>query len=95
MHYPDAFDPEVAFQIRERDPSTLEEMKRMEIDVEANMMNREMKLRAIKKDKLDQEKLISSEIKLEMLIEKINKMMHMIGKKEEEYKVEVGADYSK
>ena len=52
------------FQIRERDPSTLEEIQRMAVDVEANMLKREEKLRAIEKDKVDKEKLISSEIKL-------------------------------
>ena len=70
-------------------------MQRIAVDVEANILNREAKLRVIEKDKADQERLISSEVKLEMLTDTINKMMHILGKKEEEYKVEVGADYSK
>ena len=57
LHYPNAFDPEVAFQIRERDHSTLEEMQRMAVDVEANMLSREAKLREIDKDKVDKEQL--------------------------------------
>jgi hypothetical protein len=28
LHYPDAFDPEMAFQLRERNSATLEEMKK-------------------------------------------------------------------
>ena len=95
LHYPNVFDPEMAFQIREIDPSTLEEMQRIEVDVETNILNREAKLRVIEKEKADQEKLISSEVELEMLTDTINKMMHILGRKEEEYKVEVGATYSK
>ena len=88
LHYPNAFDPEMAFQIRERYPSTLEEMQRIAVDVEANILNREAKLRLIEKDKADQKKLIYSEVKLEMLTDAISR-------KEEEHKVEVGAAYSK
>ena len=95
LHYPDTFYLEMEFQIRERDPSSLEEMKRMVVDVETNMLNRESKLRAMEKDKVDQEKLISLEIKIEILIDTNNKMMHMFDRKEEEYEVEVGADYLK
>ena len=89
------FDPEMDFSVRETDPLTLEEMKRITFYVETNILNKEAKLRVIEKDKAYQEKLISSEVKLEMLTDTINKMMHILGKKEEEYKVEVGADYSK
>ena len=64
LHYPNAFDLEMAFQIRERDPSTLEEMQRIAVDVEANILNREAKLRVIEKEKSDQERLISSEVNL-------------------------------
>ena len=49
----------MAFQIRERDPSNLKEMKNMEITVEYNILEREAKLKEIKKDKVAQEKLIS------------------------------------
>ena len=33
LHYPDYFDPEMVFQIRNKDPLTLEEMQRIAIDV--------------------------------------------------------------
>ena len=63
--------------------------------METNTLNREAKLRVIEKYKEGQEKLKSSEVKLEMLTDTINKMMHILGRKEEEYKVEVGVAYSK
>jgi hypothetical protein len=37
LHYPYAFDPEMAFQLRERNIATLEEMKNIAVDVEANL----------------------------------------------------------
>jgi hypothetical protein len=55
LHFPDAFDPEMAFQLRERNTSTLEEMKRIAVDVEANLMNRKDKLEALMKDKIEKE----------------------------------------
>ena len=38
LHYPDAFDPEMAFQLRERDTTTLKEMHENAISVEANLL---------------------------------------------------------
>jgi len=32
-HYPDPFDPEMEFQLREQNTTTLEEMKNIEVDV--------------------------------------------------------------
>ena len=45
MHYLDAFNPEMAFQVRERDIKTLEEMKNIVVDVEVNLLNRETKFK--------------------------------------------------
>ena len=41
LHYPDSFDPELVFQIRKKDPLTLEEMQRIAVDVEFNILNKE------------------------------------------------------
>ena len=60
LHYPDAFDLEMAFQLREIDPATLEEMKNMAVDVEANMLNKEAKLKEMKKEKIEKEQFISA-----------------------------------
>ena len=45
LHYLDAFDPKMAFQLRERNTATLEEMQNIAVDVEANLLNRKVKLR--------------------------------------------------
>ena len=46
LHFPDAFDPEMAFQLRERNTATLEEMQNIAVDVEANLLNKKAKLKA-------------------------------------------------
>ena len=46
LHYPDAFNPEMAFQVRERDIATLEEMKNIAVYVEVNLLKREEKFKA-------------------------------------------------
>ena len=38
LHYPDAFDPDMAYQLKERDPATLEEMQWNAVSVEANLL---------------------------------------------------------
>jgi hypothetical protein len=83
LHFPDAFDPEMAFQLRERNTATLEEMKNIAVDVEANLLNRKAKLKAMMKDKIEKEHLISSEIKLDILTNTVNEVMHKIIRKEE------------
>jgi hypothetical protein len=45
LHYPDAFDPEMTFQLRERDTTTLDEMKNVVVDIEANLLHKRSKLR--------------------------------------------------
>ena len=70
-------------------------MYNMEITVEYNILEREEKLKSINKDKVAQQKLISSKIKLKMLTNAANKMMHIMDRKEKKYKGEVGAGHSK
>jgi hypothetical protein len=49
LHFPEDFDPEVAFQLRERNTVTLEEIKNAAVDVEANLLSKRSKLRAEEK----------------------------------------------
>jgi len=51
LHYPDAFDPEMEFQLRERNTATLEKMQNIVVDVEANLLGRRAKLEAEEKDR--------------------------------------------
>jgi hypothetical protein len=73
----------MAFQLRERNTATLEEMKNVAVDVEANLLNRKAKLKALMKDRIEKEHLISSEMKLDILTNTVNEVMHNISRKEE------------
>jgi hypothetical protein len=83
LRFPDDFDPEMAFQLRERNTATLEEMKNIVVDVEANLLNRKEKLEALMKDKIEKEQSISSEMKLDIMTNTVNEVMHKISRKEE------------
>jgi hypothetical protein len=83
LHFPEAFDPEMTFQLRERDTATLEEMKNIAVDVEANLLNRKAKLEAVRKDKTKKEHAISLEVKLDILTNTVNEMLHKINRKDE------------
>jgi hypothetical protein len=78
LHYPDAFDPKMTFQLRERNITNLEEMHSIVVDVETNLLIRRSKL----KDK-EMEQLKSSEAKLEILASAMEKMMQKLNIKEE------------
>jgi hypothetical protein len=77
-HFLDAFDPEMAFQLRERNIASLEEMKNIAVDVETNLLIKRSKL----KDK-EREQLKSSEAKLEILASAMEEMMQRINRKDE------------
>jgi hypothetical protein len=78
LHYPDAFDPEMTFQLRERNTASLEEMQSIAVDVETNLLIKRSQL----KDK-EMEQLKSSEDKLEILASAMEKLMQKINIKEE------------
>jgi hypothetical protein len=78
LHYPDAFDPEMTFQLRERNTTSLEEMQSIAVDVETNLLIKRSQL----KDN-EREELKSSEAKLEILASVMEKLMQKINIKEE------------
>jgi hypothetical protein len=78
LHYPDAFDPEMSFQLRERNTANLEEMQKIAVNVETNLLIKRSQL----KDK-EMEQLKSSEDKLEILANTMEKLMQKINRKEE------------
>jgi hypothetical protein len=45
LHFLDAFDPEMEFQLRERNTATLKEMKKVAVDVEANLLIKRSKVK--------------------------------------------------
>lgn len=40
LHYPDAFDAEITYYLKERNRSTLEDMQKKVIDVEINLLSK-------------------------------------------------------
>ena len=78
LHYPGAFDPEMEFQLRERNIATLEEMRNIAVDVEAHLRIRRARLREEEMKNIDPEKLISLEVKLDMLVSAVDEMMQNI-----------------
>ena len=43
--FPEGFDPEMAYQLRERDPATLEEMQKDALSVEVNLMEKRARMK--------------------------------------------------
>jgi hypothetical protein len=78
LHYPDAFDPEMAFQLRERNTTTLEEMQDNAIAVEANLLVKRSKLKEEERENIEKEHLTSSEVKLDILVSTMEEMMQKI-----------------
>jgi hypothetical protein len=73
----------MAFQLRERNTTTLEEMQKIVVDVEANLLNRKAKLNAEEKDRIEKERMTSSEVKIDVLENNVREMMQNISRKEE------------
>jgi hypothetical protein len=82
LHYPDAFDPEMTFQLRERNTATLEEMKKVVVDVEANLLNRKAKLTTQEKARTEKKRMTYSEVKIDVLANTMEEMMQKISIRE-------------
>jgi hypothetical protein len=78
LHFPDAFDPEMTFQLRERNIASLEEMQNIAVDVETNLLIKRAKVKNKEKEKLK-----SSEAKLDILASAMEKMLQRINRKDE------------
>jgi len=71
----------MAFQLRERNIATLEEMQNVAVDVEDNLLNKKAKLEALRKNKTKKEHVRSSEVKVDIFTKIFNQMMYMINMK--------------
>jgi len=78
LHYPGAFDPEMEFQLRERNIATLHEMKNSAVNVEAHLLIRRARLKEEEMKKIDSAESISLEVKLDVLVSVVEKMMDKI-----------------
>jgi len=81
LHYPDAFDPDMAYQLRERVPATLEEMQQNTASVEANLLTKKSKSkleRTEKKVVFKEYPSSSSDVKLNTMTKTMERMMDRI-----------------
>ena len=78
LHYPDSFDLEMEFQLRERNTTTLKEMKDSAISVEANLLIKRSKLEAEDRKNKEKEHLTSPKVKLDILASTMEEMLHKI-----------------
>ena len=76
-HYLDSFDPDMAYQLREIDPATLEEMWNDAVIVKENLMIKKFELKHEKpenKVKIKEERSSSTNLKLDALIRTMKRM---------------------
>ena len=69
----DGFDPDMAYQLRERSPTTLEEMQKIAVSVEANLNARRARMRAEKKVAIKEE--VST---LDQILRRMEKMFERL-----------------
>ena len=57
LKFPDGFDADMAYQLRERDPSSLEDMQKIAVNVEANLLAKRARPRAEKRVTIKEEEI--------------------------------------
>ena len=55
MKFPDGFDADIAYQLREREPATMEDMQKIAVSVEANLLSRRARAKEEKKTTMKEE----------------------------------------
>ena len=77
--FPKGFDPEMAYQLRERDPATLEDMQKGALTVEVNLMEKRERMKNEKRVSFREESTPStSNSKLERMMEEMMKKMSIL-----------------
>ena len=74
LKFPDGFDADMAYQLRESDPTTLEDMQKIGVSVEANLLARRAQIKAEKR-MIVKEEASPSESKMDTLIRIVEKMV--------------------
>ena len=79
IKFPDGFDANMSYQLRERNSTTLEEMQRDVVSVEANLLTKRARLRYMKRVSIKEEPSTSSfDAKLDKLVRNMERMMEII-----------------
>ena len=77
--FPEGFDPEMAYQLRERDFATLEDMQRGAISLEVNLMEKRARMKNEKRVSFREEYTPStSKSKMERMMEEMIKKMSIL-----------------
>lgn len=84
IKFPDGFDPDMAYQLRERYPTTLEDMQKIVVSVEASLLAKRARAKAEKKVTIKEE--ASSSDHLLRKIEKIFDRLTIVDKPEAQVK---------
>ena len=74
LKFPNGFDADMAYQLRERDPSSLEDMHKIAVNVEANLLAKRARTRAEKRVTIKEE-ASTSDNKMDTLIRTVEKMV--------------------
>ena len=72
LKFPDGFDPEMTYSLRDRDPPTLEDMQKIAVSVEANLNDKRARLKAEKKVVIKEEASTSTS---DQLLHKVERMI--------------------
>ena len=71
LKFPDGFDPEMAYSLRDRDLPTLEDMQKISVSVEANLNDKRARLKAEKKVVIKEEASTSTSDQMLCKVEKV------------------------
>ena len=73
IKFPDGFATDMAYQLRERDLATLEDMQKIAVSVEANLLAKRARVRAEKKVTIKEEPSTSDQVlrKVERMLERM------------------------
>ena len=78
-NFPEGFDPEMAYQLRERDFATLEDMQKGALSMEVNLMEKRARMKTEKRVSFREENVPStSNSKMERMMEEMMKKMSIL-----------------
>lgn len=78
LHYPDAFDLAMAYQLRERNPATLEDMQSNVVSVDANLLEKKSKMKIERKVTMKEKPTTSFDAMLDNLVNTMEDMLENI-----------------
>jgi len=79
IHFQEGFDVGMAYQLRVRDPTTLEDMQENALKVEANLLAKKAKTKHEKKKSEEPSSSSSTDYKIDILLRIVEKLMDRIG----------------